>query len=162
MATEQMRDVQVPLGGKIGCMFLSLTALAVIAIATLRRVQGVKITRTLPLTFFLVVAVRTTYPTFWSPELNPRQVYGSSFLFVFLTAVYRDVGINNSKSMCAGAIVLCLTLYMVTKITLYFFFVERVYIVRGARTPRMKDKLYLVNTFAMLIPYTVVFILNVI
>ncbi|EOD43904.1 hypothetical protein UCRNP2_9395 [Neofusicoccum parvum UCRNP2] len=87
MATEQMRDVQVPLGGKIGCMFLSLTALAVIAIATLRRVQGVKVTKTLPLTFFLVVAV-----------------YGSSFLFVFLTAVYRDVGINNSKSIRFGYI----------------------------------------------------------
>ncbi|KAH7063736.1 hypothetical protein B0J12DRAFT_735607 [Macrophomina phaseolina] len=143
--SHSIREEQVPLGGKIACMFVSLVGLSIIAICTLRRVQAVKISTQLPLTFFLVVAI-----------------YSSSFLFVFLTAVYRDVGINESHSLCDGAIILCLTLYIITKLCIYLFLVERVHIVRGSRTPRTKDTLYMINVVGMFIPYVAIFALNVV
>lgn len=59
--SESMREEQVPLGGKIACMFVTLTGLSIIAICALRRVQDVKISLQLPLTFFLVVSVSNLY-----------------------------------------------------------------------------------------------------
>ncbi|OJD34194.1 ring finger domain protein [Diplodia corticola] len=144
MAIDTVREAQVPLGGKLGCMFVSLVGLALISICTLRRVQGIKITKDLPPSFYLVIAF-----------------YGSSFLFVFVGAVYRDAGINASDYRCEGAILICLILYMVSKLCIYLFLVERAHIVRASRIPRMKDRLYLVNTFGMLFPFTAIFIINV-
>lgn len=43
---------------------------------------------------------------------------------------------------------------------IYYFMVEKVYIIRSVRTPRMKSKLYLFNCFGMLVPYVVVMVLN--
>ncbi|KAL1638181.1 hypothetical protein SLS58_008921 [Diplodia intermedia] len=149
MTNDAMRDVQVPLGGKLGCMFVSLIGLALISICTLRRVQGIKLTRDLPPSFYLVIALKL------------KQFYSSSFLFVFIAAVYRDAGINSSDTLCSGAILICLILYMLSKLCIYLFLVERAYIVRGSNKPRMKNPLYLFNTFGMLLPFIAIFILNI-
>ncbi|KKY25567.1 hypothetical protein UCDDS831_g02038 [Diplodia seriata] len=54
-----------------------------------------------------------------------------------------------------------LILYMLSKLCIYLFLVERAYIVRGSNKPRMKNPLYLVNTFGMLLPFIAIFILNI-
>ncbi|KAK7536073.1 uncharacterized protein J3D65DRAFT_677818 [Phyllosticta citribraziliensis] len=74
--------------------------------------------------------------------------------------MFKDLGINEDEIICDGAILLCLVCYMSSKILIYCFLVEKVYIIRGSRIPRMRDPLYLFNCFGMLLPYTVVVILN--
>jgi len=49
---------------------------------------------------------------------------------------------------------------MTTKVFIYYFLVERAYIIRRSSKPRLKDKLYLFNSFGMLIPYCIVIALN--
>ncbi|KAF7917169.1 uncharacterized protein EAE98_010274 [Botrytis deweyae] len=43
---------------------------------------------------------------------------------------------------------------------IYYFLVERVYIIRRSSKPRIKDPLYLFNSIGMLIPYCIVIALN--
>lgn len=50
---------------------------------------------------------------------------------------------------------------MFSKLFVYLFLVERAYIVRGSKKPRMKNPLFLVNTFGMVIPFTAIFILSI-
>lgn len=57
-----MGEGNVPIAGKLGCMFVSLVGLAVISICILRRVQGIKITSNLPPCFYMVLAVRPNFP----------------------------------------------------------------------------------------------------
>ncbi|CAN9346517.1 unnamed protein product [Alternaria alternata] len=54
----------------------------------------------------------------------------------------------------------CLICYMTTKILIYYFLVEKAYVVRGDMKPRMKTKLWLFNCLFMLLPYTVFVIMN--
>ncbi|KAH7095076.1 hypothetical protein FB567DRAFT_20009 [Paraphoma chrysanthemicola] len=49
---------------------------------------------------------------------------------------------------------------MTTKILIYYFLVERAYIVGGSMRPRLKTKLWLFNCLFMLLPYTIFVILN--
>ena len=53
--------------------------------------------------------------------------------------------------------VLC---YMSTKVLLYYFLVEKVYIIRNPWESRLKDKLYLFNVFGVILPYVVLVILS--
>lgn len=88
-------------------------------------------------------------------------IYLDSTLFVFVTAIIsKGLGINHSVQICEGAILLCLICYMTTKVLIYLFLVEKAYIIRGSRQPRLKDKLYLFNFFGMICPYAVVIVLN--
>ncbi|KAK7702746.1 hypothetical protein SLS57_011184 [Botryosphaeria dothidea] len=87
-------------------------------------------------------------------------IYIDSFLFVFVTALFKDIGLNDNPTICDGAILLCLICYMTTKIVIYLFLVEKAYIVRGSHQSRLKDKLFLFNCFFMMLPYTIVVILN--
>ena len=50
--------------------------------------------------------------------------------------------------------------YMTNKILIYYFLVEKAYVVRGSMKPRMKTKLWLFNCLFMLLPYTVFVIMN--
>lgn len=87
-------------------------------------------------------------------------IYCDSFAFVFLTAILSKGFNMNVLNICRGVIILCLACYMTTKVLIYLFLVEKAYIVRGRRLPRLKDKLYLFNFFGMICPYIGVFILN--
>lgn len=134
----------VPAGGRVVSISLSLVTTAVIIVFLCQRLRGLHSWKTIPLTRWLILAI-----------------YTDSFLFVFSTAIIsQGLGLNNSRSLCEGAITLCLTCYMTTKVMIYLFLVERVRIVRGVRKPRTKDKLYLFNFFGMLLPYLVVIVLN--
>ncbi|KAF7858842.1 hypothetical protein EAF04_008884 [Stromatinia cepivora] len=112
--------------------------MAVLAICMTRRVQNVQDWSRYPLVCWLVLLI-----------------YFDSLIFVFGTAVVSaGFGVNSSKHMCSNAIILCLSCYMTTKL-IYYFLVERVYIMRRSSKPRIKDPLYLFNSFAMLTPYCV-------
>ncbi|KAK7184371.1 hypothetical protein PSPO01_09405 [Paraphaeosphaeria sporulosa] len=77
-------------------------------------------------------------------------IYCDSFVFVFVTAILSK-GFNlNVLNICRSIIILCLVCYMSTKVFIYLFLVEKAYIVRGRRQPRLKDKLYLFNFFGMI------------
>ncbi|KAI4955464.1 hypothetical protein J4E91_001325 [Alternaria rosae] len=54
----------------------------------------------------------------------------------------------------------CLIGYMTTKILIYYFLVEKAYVVRGSKKPRMKTKLWLFNCLFMLLPYTIFVVMN--
>ncbi|KAJ9620912.1 hypothetical protein H2203_007498 [Taxawa tesnikishii (nom. ined.)] len=55
----------------------------------------------------------------------------------------------------------CSFCYASSKILIYYFMTEKVYIIRGSKRPRMKDPLYLFNALAMLAPYVGLCILNI-
>lgn len=84
-----------------------------------------------------------------------------STLFVFATSVIvHGLGINSSRVVCEGGILLCLACYMTTKILIYYFLVERAYIVRGSLKSRLKTKLWVFNCLFMILPYTVLAVIN--
>lgn len=131
------------MGGRVISMILSLVTLTILAICITRRVEKVGKWHRLPITGWLIIII-----------------YFDSFLFVFVTAMFKDVGINESQGICEGAILLCLVCYMSTKIFIYTFLVEKAYIVRGSHKPRLNDKLYIFNAFGLIIPYVAIVILN--
>jgi hypothetical protein len=89
------------------------------------------------------------------------MIYVDSTLFVLATSIIvHGLGINSSHGVCEGGILLCLICYMTTKILIYYFLVERAYIVRGSRKPRIKTKLWLFNCLFMMLPYTIFVIMN--
>ncbi|KAH7410835.1 hypothetical protein BKA64DRAFT_365179 [Cadophora sp. MPI-SDFR-AT-0126] len=88
-------------------------------------------------------------------------IYADSIIFVLGTAVlWQGYGVDSSHSVCSTALLLCLSCYMTTKVFIYYFLVERVYIVRRSSSSRLKSKLYLFNSFGMLVPYLFVIALN--
>lgn len=70
------------------------------------------------------------------------------------------VGFNIGMNICGAGVFLCLGSYMMSKIFIYLFMVERVRLVHSTRTPRLRDKLYLFNSLGMLLPFTVIGLLN--
>ncbi|TVY69013.1 hypothetical protein LSUE1_G006200, partial [Lachnellula suecica] len=130
-------------GGKIVSVVLSLVSMSLLAVCLSRRVQNVRDWSRLPLVCWLVLLI-----------------YSDSVIFVFGTAIISNgFGVDSSKDMCSKAILLCLGCYLTTKF-LYYFLVERVYIIRRTSKPRSKDWLYLFNSCGMLLPYCVVIVLN--
>lgn len=71
-------------------MILSLLTLSVLSILITRRVQKVGRWLALPLTAWLLILI-----------------YFDSYIFVFVTAMFKDLGINESETICDGAILLC-------------------------------------------------------
>ncbi|EWC45071.1 hypothetical protein DRE_06210 [Drechslerella stenobrocha 248] len=88
-------------------------------------------------------------------------IYADSWLFVFSSTVLNTAfGLRSSIVACNAGILLCLICYLTTKI-IYFFLVEKVYIIRSKhKGPRRRDKMYLFNTIGMLFPYFIVIILT--
>lgn len=89
-------------------MVMSLVTLCVLSICITRRVQRIHQWTALPLAAWLIIVI-----------------YTDSFLFVFVTALFKDIGLNENLQICDGAILLCLICYMTTKILIYIFLVEK-------------------------------------
>ncbi|KAK6335709.1 hypothetical protein TWF730_003087 [Orbilia blumenaviensis] len=80
-------------------------------------------------------------------------VYIDSFLFVFSVGVISlGFGVNKTTGSCSAAIIMCIIFYETTKL-IYILLVEKVRLVKNAWLPRRKDKLYLFNSFGLLVPY---------
>ncbi|KUJ12278.1 uncharacterized protein LY89DRAFT_204578 [Mollisia scopiformis] len=137
-------SVREPEAGTVFSVVLSMVSIGSLSICLSRRVQNVRNWSRLPLVCWLVLVI-----------------YTDSIFFASGTAVLSNgFGIDSSDSICTKALLLCLSCYMTTKVFIYFFLVERAYIIRRSSKPRLKDTLYLFNTFGMLIPYCVVIALN--
>lgn len=110
----------------------------------MRRSTWFKNFRTLPLAIWLILII-----------------YIDSTIFILASSILtHGFGINSSRAVCEGGILLCLICYMTTKILIYYFLVERAYIVRGSRKPRLQTKLWLFNCLFMILPYTILVALN--
>ncbi|KAK0113590.1 hypothetical protein ONS95_013837 [Cadophora gregata] len=134
---------EIPRAGMVISTILSMLTIAVLAICFTRRTQAIRNWSKVPLTRWLILII-----------------YGDSILFIFATAILEHgFGLNLNMMICGSAILLCLICYMSTKV-IYYFLVEKVYIIRSVSKPRLKSKLYLFNCFGMLLPYIVCVILN--
>ena len=49
---------------------------------------------------------------------------------------------------------------MSTKVLLYYFLVEKVYVIRNPWESRLKDKVYLFNVFGVILPYVILVIMS--
>ncbi|KAF1956757.1 hypothetical protein CC80DRAFT_593462 [Byssothecium circinans] len=137
-------EVWVPLPGNVLSVILQMVSFGVLSICLTRRIQHVVKWKKLPMATWLILAI-----------------YIDSTLFVFVTSIItRGIGINESQGVCEGGILLCLICYMTTKVLIYYFLVEKAYIIRGRRFPRMKSKLWLFNCLGMLLPYVILVVLN--
>ncbi|KAF9701589.1 hypothetical protein EKO04_000771 [Ascochyta lentis] len=134
----------VPIPGQIVSVVLQMSTFGVLCICFTRRTSWMKNWRTLSLAIWLIL-----------------MIYVDSTLFVLATSIIvHGLGINSSRGVCEGGILLCLVCYMTTKILIYYFLVERAYVVRGSLKPRLKTKLWLFNCLFMILPYTVFLIMN--
>ncbi|KAF4969513.1 hypothetical protein FZEAL_10219 [Fusarium zealandicum] len=134
----------VPVGGNVMSLIVSLAAVTVLSAFLSQRIIAVRAWRRIPFVVWLVFAI-----------------YVDSYLFVFVTAILQQVfGVNSSFGICHGAILLCLVCYVTTKILIYVFLVEKAYIIRSTAVKRSQSKLYLFNMITLLGGYTIVVILN--
>ncbi|KAF2160584.1 hypothetical protein M409DRAFT_28970 [Zasmidium cellare ATCC 36951] len=120
-------------------MSLNLVTLPVLGACLTRRLERVHKWTTLPVSAWLLLII-----------------YVDSFLFIFVTALLKDIGLNKTAGICDGGILLCLVCYMSTKVLIYTF----LWVVRGCLQRRRESKLYLFNCFGMLLPYGIMVVLN--
>ncbi|KAL7272971.1 hypothetical protein RUND412_004190 [Rhizina undulata] len=126
----------------VSSITLAMVAITVVSFCLARRLVGMTSIRGLPLARYLILAVFT-----------------DSWLFVFSSTVLQtSFGLNSSPKACDAGILLCLVCYLSSKF-LYMFLVEKVYIIRGNRN-RWSDRLFLFNSFGMLLPYCLVIALT--
>ncbi|KAG0129788.1 hypothetical protein HOY82DRAFT_579517 [Tuber indicum] len=131
-------------GSFVSSISLAMIAITVVSFCLARRLVGVRDLSTLPLARWLILAVFT-----------------DSWMFVLSSTILQaSFGLNSSLRACDAGILLCLVCYLSSKVLMYFFLVEKVFIVRGNRNSRFKDKLFLFNTLGMLLPYCVVITLT--
>jgi len=86
-----------------------------------------------------------------------------SWLFIFFTGVLvNGVGLSASRYTCALAIYACISFYALSKVLIYAFLVEKVYVVwsAGQQIPRFTSPAYRISAFVML-GYVVVLILMI-
>ncbi|KAL2061324.1 hypothetical protein VTL71DRAFT_7597 [Oculimacula yallundae] len=135
---------EIPRAGMVISTALTMLTISILAICFSRRIPSPsKELSKVPLTRWLILII-----------------YADSILFIFVTAILQHgFGLNLNMSTCSAAILLCLVCYMTTKL-IYYFLVEKVYIIRSISKPRLKSKLYLFNTFGMLLLYLGCIILN--
>ncbi|KAF2216961.1 hypothetical protein CERZMDRAFT_80958 [Cercospora zeae-maydis SCOH1-5] len=81
--------------------------------------------------------------------------YITSFLFVFVLTVVLHIRAEN-HGLCDSTILLCLTLYVVSKMAGFLFLIERAYIISWPVNPRHKTPEYILSCFALFVPYTIV------
>ncbi|THY48689.1 hypothetical protein D6C99_05383 [Aureobasidium pullulans] len=139
---------EVPAPARVVTMILTMFTIAILAVFFTRRLHQVKSWTTLPVLNWLVLAI-----------------YVDSFFFVFFTGILsKAFSVNASAGFCDAAILLWLETgfmatplmldlvisYMSTKILLYYFLVEKCYLIRSAGEPRRQSKLWLFNFFGVI------------
>ncbi|KAL1297616.1 hypothetical protein AAFC00_006177 [Neodothiora populina] len=103
------------------------------------RVQRIQSWRTLPLAGWLILAI-----------------YIDSILFTFSTMILeKGFELNASFKICDDAALGCIAFYLSTKVLLYYFFVEKVHIIRHQNKSRFHSKLWLFNAIVVLGPYVI-------
>ncbi|CAH0022010.1 unnamed protein product [Clonostachys rhizophaga] len=143
MLLTRTAQVLVPVAGQVMSVLITMVALTAITSFITQRTLAIKVWGRLPYIVWLVFAINI-----------------DSYLFVFTTALLQHAfGVNYSKQLCEGAILLCLACYVTTKL-IYLFLVEKAHIIRGTTKKRLKSKLYLFNSFGIMSVFIIVIILN--
>jgi hypothetical protein len=93
-------------------------------------------------------------------------LYVDSLVFTLTQMTIRYAfDVNSTSQVCSMAVIICLAFYLSTKILIYFYFVERLFLVwskSNARgfSKRIKDKIWLFNMIVVLGGYAVAVILS--
>ncbi|KAF8943239.1 hypothetical protein BGZ47_005663 [Haplosporangium gracile] len=87
------------------------------------------------------------------------SLYIVSWAFTTIAAVLTSTNSGNIIS-CTLSIFVCLSLYAMSKIIIYLFLIEKVYVVSSVTTLRRDTTLYRVNIL-LLTPYTVILVLMI-
>ncbi|KAG9068856.1 hypothetical protein KI688_011143 [Linnemannia hyalina] len=87
------------------------------------------------------------------------SLYIVSWAFTTIAAVLASTNHGNIIS-CTLSIFVCLSLYAMSKIIIYLFLIEKVYVVSSVATLRRDTTLYRVNIL-LLTPYTVILVLMI-
>uniref|UniRef100_A0A8H7NDQ9 Uncharacterized protein n=1 Tax=Bionectria ochroleuca TaxID=29856 RepID=A0A8H7NDQ9_BIOOC len=139
MLLTRTAQVLVPVAGQVMSVLITMVALTAITSFITQRTLAIKAWARLPYIVWLVFAINI-----------------DSYLFVFTTALLQHAfGVNYSKQLCEGAILLCLACYVTTKL-IYLFLVEKAHIIRGTTKKRLKSKLYLFNSFGIMSVFIIV------
>ncbi|KAH8880908.1 hypothetical protein GQ53DRAFT_848603 [Thozetella sp. PMI_491] len=120
----------------IASLVLSLVAIIVLSVCVSQRIRRIRNWKDLPVYSWFILAI-----------------YFDSILFVISQTLIQHSGVNESLALCEAAIVVCLSFYLSSKVCVYYFLVERAYIVRGRGRSRLKDRWYVVNCFGMILPF---------
>ncbi|TIA27742.1 hypothetical protein D6C79_10528 [Aureobasidium pullulans] len=147
---------EVPAPARVVTMILTMFTIAILAVFFTRRLHQVKSWTTLPVLNWLVLAI-----------------YVDSFFFVFFTGILsKAFSVNASAGFCDAAILLCLSFLLLLlrilltwslmKALLYYFLVEKCYLIRSAGEPRRQSKLWLFNFFGVICPYIVLVVLMIV
>lgn len=85
----------------------------------------------------------------WTRPTLPRVcillVFLDSYLFLFCTGILVfGVGLQLNATACAAGIYLCITFYTTSKLLIYSFLTEKVYIVWDTQRSRLRSPVYLV------------------
>ncbi|KAF9961917.1 hypothetical protein BGZ72_001024 [Mortierella alpina] len=86
-------------------------------------------------------------------------LYVISWSFTTLAAILTSTNTGNIMS-CTLSIFVCLSLYAASKIIIYLFLIEKVYVVSSVTTTRMQTTLYRINIL-LLTPYTIILVLMI-
>ncbi|KAF9129430.1 hypothetical protein BGX30_013945 [Mortierella sp. GBA39] len=87
------------------------------------------------------------------------SLYVVSWLFTTMAAVLTSTNAGNIIS-CTISIFVCLSLYAASKIIIYLFLIEKVYVVSSVTTTRKDTTLYRFNIL-LLTPYTIILVLMI-
>ncbi|KAG0203462.1 hypothetical protein BGX33_009115 [Mortierella sp. NVP41] len=87
------------------------------------------------------------------------SLYIVSWAFTTIAALLTSTNTGNILS-CTLSIFVCLSLYAASKIIIYLFLIEKVYVVSSVTTTRMDTMLYRFNIL-LLTPYTVILVLMI-
>lgn len=150
----------VPVGARVLTSCLSMITISALAICLVRRLQCIQKWSRLPIVSWGESESGTRS---WksADRLVILAIYVDSLLFIFSTSVLRGSwSLNDSTALCQAAILLCLACYMSTKILIYYFLVEKVYIIRATTKKRLKDKLWCFNVFGVILPFGVLVVVN--
>ncbi|KAJ6517538.1 hypothetical protein C8R47DRAFT_256166 [Mycena vitilis] len=89
-------------------------------------------------------------------------VFLDSYLFVFTAGMLMfGVGMQMNRTACWAGIYICVLFYAQSKVLIYAFLTEKVYIVWGATRPRMRSPVYLI-CMGTVVMYTAVIVLLII
>ncbi|KAI5363267.1 hypothetical protein Slin15195_G106510 [Septoria linicola] len=86
--------------------------------------------------------------------------YVANFFFVFVLTVVIHIRAE-TQSLCEASILICLTLYVVSKMAAFIFLIERAYIISWPVTPRYKTPEYILSCIGIFAPYVAVSALSI-
>lgn len=133
-----------PLGGRVASVTVGVVAVIVVSNLLGYKYATVRHWQKLPWLIWLIFAI-----------------YSFSLIFVSSLMILQH-GVYTGLNMraCNASSFLCLGVYLLTKVFIYLFLVDRAYIVSGSTKSRLKSKLYLWNAFGMLGIYIIIGVLD--